>query len=562
MGNSIRRLGVGAAALLFFALGLPASSNAQPSASLEEVRARIDGRMIVLDQTPRPSYRFGAWDSYGLVRVNFDGASASGRCETGIFSTLRQLLVRNTKSAGIAVRISTSQSGSGVSDAGGDPPGDAPRGAFGPLPRDRVTIYAANLLRVSSEERRGRNCQSQINTAGGATALLDLRGQARPVFVEFIVWSSSELSTGFITHNAIGLYSTKALAPLTRGEVQNLANGFVAEFSRANTSVLQTQLSFEATPRVYGVSLVFAEGDQLAGAGRIDIDLETTRSVFLPFGNEAPNFANASAADVMNTPIGAATVSRAVADAANFADFVRVRATDTDLSKFNQGCTAIQNRVSEIGLTGVDQYVATWGAIRQHPGYQEDPLHFASTDCVRQVRGELTRRLGDAQPRPELAESAPPRVPDAAAMGAFMDTELRPFLRLEPDERTSASWAKIFSADATVRASQRITPPLIQDNAIIGRFGRIGCYAFTTWRPDFADTMNGSRVEGIIEVRDGGEAYFRGIFKPAAGAEGIRLSEFRFDSIVSDNARARILDNHGDGCANGTWRPALLYGPG
>ena len=235
---------------------------------------------------------------------------------------------------------------------------------------------------MQSNERRGRDCRSEVDAARGSTALLDLRGQARPVFIEFIVWNSTEYDPGFIPHNAIGLYSMRALAPLTRDDVQRLASDFLSNFDNSNAAIVRTQLTFRESPDGTGVSLVFGEGDALAGVGRVNIRMRTTRSIFGDFGNNAPNYSMASASDIMNTPIGTTTVRHAISEGDSqerFNAFMQVRATDEDLSAFNAGCTMIQNRVSDIGLTGADQYVALWAAIRQHPGYQADPAHFAET---------------------------------------------------------------------------------------------------------------------------------------------------------------------------------------
>jgi hypothetical protein len=477
-------------------------------------------------------------------------------CESGVFDTLRRLLVNDVRSAGVAVRVSTPLNASGVTEAAGAPTSDA----LGALPPGRAVIYAANLLRVHSDGRRGRNCRSEINVGRGSSALLDLRGQARPVFVEFFVWSSNEVSPGFIPTTAIGLYSIKALAPLTRAEVQTMAGNFFSNFNSSNATVVATQLTFRETPDATQVSLAFDERAS-SGAGRVIIMLRTTRSVFGDFGNNAPDYRMASAADIMNTPLGTTSIRRTLADAPGYAEFLRVRAGDADLSAFNAGCTVIQNQVSDIGLTGADQYVALWAAISQHPGYQTDPSHFGATQCISQSRAELDRRLGNAQPQPVLS---PPRVtqhPDSTQMDDFMTTEFVPYARLDPTERTAANWSKVFVDTASVRVSQRFQNPISDGRGLTGRFGRIGCYAFTTWRAELADALPGSRVEGVIALDGGGEAYFRGIFsQPGGGAP--RLNELRFDSMIPELARNRIVDQHGDGCGSGGWRPALVYGPG
>lgn len=552
MGGLLVRFLISIALVLIFA----APSHAQSGSPLQEAGARIGANMLSYTRAQDDSYRMGAWDSYGQVSVDLENVTGLRGCETGIFDTLRRLLVRDVRSAGVAVRVSTTLNASGVTDAAGAPTAET----LGALPAGRTVIYATNLIRVHSDGRRGRNCRSEIDAGRGSSALLDLRGQARPVFIDFFIWSSNEVTPGFIPTTAIGLYSTKALAPLTRDEVQSMAASFFSNFNQSNATVVSTQLAFRETPDATQASLIF---DQAAtsGAGRINIRLRTTRSVFGDFGNNAPDYRMASAADIMNTPLGNTSIRRTLADAPGYGEFLRVRAGDTDLSTFNAGCTLIQNRVSEMGLTGADQYVALWAAISQHPGYQTDSAFFGSTQCIGHVRSELDRRLGDTQPQPVLTPPRSNAHPDSNLMNTFMTTEFVPYARLDPSERSPANWSKVFSEGAVVRVSPRLAVPISDGRGLTGRFGRIGCYAFTTWRAELADALPGSRVEGVVELDGGGEAYFRAIFSSLSTNNLLRLSELRFDSTIPSLARDRIVDQHGDGCGGGVWRPALVYGP-
>ncbi|MBL8547404.1 MAG: hypothetical protein JNL81_13140 [Hyphomonadaceae bacterium] len=560
-----------AAALLATSLALLCSADALGAdrpLTVRQFAGQVDGSLLVRDMEPRSNYRMTPFRSYGRVRVEFENAQISSNCDASpLTNFLRRLLVQQTRSAGIALRLTTSGGTAAAADPAAPPPA-AP--AIGTLPgaaSDRIVLFAGNLLRVSSEERNGRRCRVQLDTGGAYTPLLDLRGQPRPVHVEFLIWTSRENAPGFIPSTLIDLYSTKALAPLTRDQVRGYAASLITMFDNAREGLIARTLNFEQTPAEYGVSLVFDPTDRLARGSRINVSMQTTSSMFWAGGASEANFQDISAADVLSTTIGPRTTIQSALDAiptAQYSKWTGVRPTDTDFTDLEAGCAAIEQRVGQVGLTGEDQVIARWAAVAQHPAMRQAAQRFAGTTCLRGLRTQL-ERMGVRQPTyftiPSEAPPAPPRQADQADMARFMSTRFRPYVRTRQDEGRQQLADTVLASGAQIVVSQEfnaVQPAIAANGAITGSFDRISCFAYTPFVANAGVT--GSRIEGVAELVGGTETYFRAFFNQASDANALRMTRVEFNATLPNAARDRLQDANPDHCEN-AWRPRMLYPP-